>query len=167
MNPNKRCILAFVECGAEGEGALRTIVAVIKIENETDVKTLAEKYIEPGSLIYTDTHNCYGALGPPLYHVEKVNHAEEYCRDDGVNNNQAESFFIRVRNMFRHIHHCHPKFLLSYANEIAWRQDHRRKSFYDQFEAMVRCSLQTGQSRNWAKYWQGNRVTEDCLFVAG
>jgi hypothetical protein len=99
--------------------------------------------------------------------VKQVNHAEAYCDDEGVNENQAESFFNRLRKLFEHIRKCAPKFLLHYANEIAWREDHRRQSFYYQFEMMLKCCLKTGQSKNWSKYWQGNRITEDCLFFAG
>lgn len=166
MNPNKRCVLTMRECGEKGQGALRTIVSVIKYENETEVRSLVAKYVKPGSLIYSDNHSCYTSLGS-AYTVKQVNHAEEYSSDDGVNENQAESFFNRLRNLFGQIHKCHPKLLLYYANEIAWREDHRRKSFYWQFETMVKCCLKTGQSRNWSKYWQGNRITKDCLYVAG
>lgn len=166
LNPNKRAVLAIRQRGLAGQGACRTIVTVIKNENERDVLALAKKYIEPNTTIYTDNHSCYTSLAS-YYTVKQVNHAEEYSSDDGVNENQAESLFARIRKLFSHIHKCAPKFLIYYANEIAWRDDNRRQPFYWQFTEILKKCLQTGQSRLWSKYWQGNRVTEDCLFTAG
>ncbi|MDP3088527.1 MAG: IS1595 family transposase [Methylotenera sp.] len=165
LNPNKRAVLAIRQRGLPGQGAKRTIVTVIKNENEREVFALAKKYIEPDTTIYTDNHSCYTSLASD-YTVKQVNHAEEYSSDEGVNENQAESVFARMRKQFSHIHKCDPKFLIYYVNEIAWRDDNRRQSFYWQLLELVKKCLQTGQSRLWSKYWQGNRVTEDCLFVA-
>ena len=165
LNPNKRAVLAIRQRGLPGQGAIRTIVTVIKKENERDVAALAKKYIEPGATIYTDNHSCYTSLASE-YILKQVNHAEAYSTPEGVNENQAESVFARMRKQFSHIHKCAPKHLIYYVNEIAWRDDNRRQSFYWQFSEMLKKCLQTGQSKLWSKYWQGNRVTEDCLFAA-
>lgn len=165
LNPNKRAIFAIRERGLPGAGASRTILEVIKHENDRDVLALVLKYVTPGSIIYTDEHPCYAALSA-YYDVRQVNHAEEFCADDGTNENQAESLFARMRKQFAHIHKCDPKFLLYYGNEIAWRDDNRRKSFYWQFEDVLKKCLSTGQSKSWAKYWQGNRITKDTLYDA-
>jgi len=84
MNPNKRAVLVFRQRNSIGLGAIRTIVEVIKVENDVDVLALVQRYVELGSTIYTDDHMCYTQLGA-WYHLEQVNHKEEYCRDDGVN----------------------------------------------------------------------------------
>lgn len=165
LNPNKRAVLAIRQRGLSGQGAHRTIVTVIKNENERDVFALAKKYIEPSTTIFTDNHSCYASL-TAHYTVKQVNHAEEYSSDEGVNENQAESIFARMRKLFSHIHKGDPKFLIYYANEIAWRDDNRFQSFYWQFTELLKKCLQTGPSRLWSKYWQGNRITEDCVFVA-
>jgi len=164
LNPNKRAVLAMRQRGLPGQGASRTIVTVIKNENEQDVSALSTKFIKPNAIIYTDNHTCYASLATS-YTVKQVNHAEEYSTDDGVNENQAESLFARMRKQFSHVHKCDPKFLIYYVNEIAWRDDNRRQSFYWQFLELVKKCLQSGQSRLWSKYWQGNRIKEDCLFV--
>ncbi|MDP3210611.1 IS1595 family transposase [Methylotenera sp.] len=164
LNPNKRCVLVIRERGLAGTGAKRSITTVIKVENEKDALALAKKYIVPKATIYTDNHNSYGILAAE-YDLKKINHDEAYSHD-GVNENQAESFFNRLRKLKSNIHKCDPRFLNVYANEIVWREDNRRVSFYDQFTDILKKCLQTGQSRLWSKYWQGNRVTEDCLFSA-
>ena len=165
LNPNKRAVLVMRQRGKPEHGATRSIVNVIKKENERDVLALSKKYIKPGSTIYTDSHTCYTPLASD-YILKQVNHAEAYSSPEGVNENQAESIFSRLRSLYSHIHKADPKFLIYYANEIAWREDNRRQSFYWQFLDILKKCLQTGQSRLWAKYWQGNRVTKDCLFAA-
>lgn len=165
LNPNKRCVIAMRQRGEPGKGAKRTIITVIKSENDQDVLALTTKYVVPGTIVYTDSHNCYGVLAG-RYNLKQVNHDEAYSDLDGVNENQAESFFFRLRKLFSHIHKNDPKLLELYANEIVWREDNRRVSFYDQFIDVLKKCLHTGQSRLWSKYWQGNRVTEDCLFSA-
>lgn len=164
LNPNKRCVLAMRQRGEPGKGANRTIISVIKTENERDVLSLAKKYIKPNSAIFTDSHTCYTSLATN-YTLKQINHDEAYSDLDGVNENQAESFFARLRKLFSNIHKCDPKFLGLYANEMAWREDNRRKSFYDQFVEILNKCLHTGQSKLWSKYWQGKRVTDDCLLV--
>lgn len=166
MNPNKRAVLVIRQRGAKDQGAVRTMVFVIKQENERDVWALVNKYVVPGSTIYADEHSCYVGLAS-RYNLKQVNHQEEYSADDGTNENQAESFFARNRKLFGHIHKCDPKYLLYYANEMAWREDNRRKSFTYQFNYLLKISLSTGQSRYWSKYWQGNHLIEDTLFRAG
>ena len=165
LNPNKRAVLGIRQRGEPGAGATRTIVEVIKKENDVDVQALVEKYVEPHSTIFTDEHSCYAALSGN-YDIKQVNHAEEYSSPEGVNENQVESLFARMRKQFAHIHKCNPNLLLFYANEIAWRDDNRRQSFSWQFETLIKKCMTTGQSRNWAKYWQKNRFTEETLFKA-
>ena len=166
MNPNKRATFVMRQRGEPGQGAVRTIVEVIKAENERDVTALVKKYVERGTTIFADEHPCYAALAA-RYHVKQVNHAEEYSADDGTNQNQAESFFNRERRLFSRIHKCAPKYLKFYANEIAWREDNRRKTFKWLFEDLLKKCLSVGQSKYWSKYWTGNHLAEDTLFIAG
>lgn len=167
MNPMKRAILVMRERGAPGQGAARTIVEVIKKENERDVMALSKMYIQLGTTIYTDEHSCYSALAT-RYLVKQVNHQESYSGPDGVNENQAESFFSRMRRLIiGQIHKCEGKYLTFYAHEVAWRENMRRTSSFDQFNDLMDKCLRAGQSKYWSKYWQGNHLEEDTLFAAG
>lgn len=167
LNPMKRAILAMRERGEPGKGAKRTIVEVIKQENERDVSALVKRHVEIGTTIFSDEHTCYTAL-VARHPVKQVNHAEEYSTDDGVNENQAESFFSRMRRMIiGQIHKCAGKYLVFYANEIAWREDNRRESSLFQFNDLIGKCLHSRQSKNWSKYWQGNHLEVDTLFAAG
>ena len=51
-------------------------------------------------------------------------------------------------------------YLIFYANEIAWREDNRRKSVKEKFEQLLKCCLNTLPSRDFTGYWQGNKKPE-------
>lgn len=89
------------------------------------------------------------------YEHQVVNHSKEYQSKDGANENQAESYFARFRRMVMgQIHKLGPENLEAYANEAAFREDHRRESNGMFARAVLGKCLAAGQSRKWAKYWQ-------------
>ena len=62
------------------------------------------------------------------FDARRINHSVAFS-DDGVCTNQAESFFSRLRRSELGVHHhFSAQYLHQYANEMAWREDHRRKS---------------------------------------
>lgn len=168
-NQNKlRCIVLVIRqrypAQDEGEeGAMRTRVFVLKSENENDIRAVVEANVKRGSRIFTDEASGYASLGA-LYPHEVVCHEAEYQSDTGANQNQAESFFSRLRRMLMgQIHQYVRKHLDVYANEIAFREDWRRKSNRTfVMDALQKC-LQCPRSRDWAKYWQGNNRKHDSV----
>lgn len=62
------------------------------------------------------------------------NHSKMYSGGNGVHQNQAESYFSRLRRLFDgQVHNCRRKYFRVYVNEIAWREDLRRRSSTDQY----------------------------------
>ena len=59
------------------------------------------------------------------YATKRINHSEAYSWN-GACTNQAESFLARLRRMVmgQH-HHVSPQYLYQFANEAAWKEDHR------------------------------------------
>jgi hypothetical protein len=51
-------------------------------------------------------------------------------------------------------HHIVGPYLRSYADEMAWREDHRRVSNGEQFGLLTRAALAAPVSRQWKGYWQ-------------
>ena len=167
LNPMKRSILVMRERGEAGEGSRRTIIEVIKKENEKDILALTKKYVHPGVTIFADEHPGYTGLAS-RHPVRQVNHQEEYSADDGTNENQAESYFSRMRRlMIGQIHKCNPKYLIFYGQEIAWREDTRRQSCSSLFEDLMKRCLSIRPSKMWGNYWQGNHLQGDTLFISG
>jgi hypothetical protein len=78
----------------------------------------------------------------------------EYKAEDGANVNQAESYFSR----------CGAPRLASIiglavnistnTNEMAWREDHRRKPNGTNWRLATSAALVLAKSRVWCGYWQ-------------
>lgn len=154
----RRCVLAIREMAKDGEkGAGRTIIAVVPAESAKAVTPIIYSSVQRGSTVMTDSSNAYASLIVDFEH-RVVNHSKEYSTPDGVNNNQAESFFSRLRRgeygVFRAMR---PDYLLDYCMEMAWREDMRRKSIATKArDIMTRIRL-VGPSASFCGYYQGNR----------
>ncbi|OOH87234.1 DDE transposase [Pasteurellaceae bacterium 15-036681] len=163
---DKACVLVFRQRAANQEiikGADRSIVALIKEENAQDVLTLTQRLVKQGSTICTDENVAYDNL-VFQYDLWRVNHSQEYYSIDGITNNLAESFFARFRRMVMGIHHkMSNKYMLYYANEIAWREDGRRKTDNVKFNDLLQRCLKVKPSRDFTGYWQGNKKGDAIL----
>lgn len=164
-HPNRRIVMVLREISpVRGEGATRTIVEVVPSESEAYVTPLARKYIKKGSIVHTDESNAFSRLAIAYEHFT-VNHSVEFSTDDGVNENQAESFFARCRRLvWGQIHRMAPKYMLDYVNEMAWREDTRRMGPRAQVGLLLGAALQQGQSRWWRGYWQGHHRPGELMF---
>jgi transposase-like protein len=157
QNPDKRCILAMRERGAEG----RTLTFVVKTENQADVTKLAKRFIQKGTNIFADECPAYNPLHG-LFPTFRVNHSIEYKAKDGANTNQAESFFSRFRRMqIGQNHRFGLGYLSNYANEAAYREDNRRMSNGAMFKDILGKCAAVRPSRDFCGYWQGNKRREE------
>lgn len=146
-------------------GATRTIVAVYRSENKTDIEALVHKHVAKNSTIRSDELSAYGNLKYQGYGHETVNHSKEFSTDKGVNQNQAESFFSRMRRAFIGIYHrITPRYMLDYSAEIAWREDVRRHRTTNQLQMLVRCVFSSGVSPDWFNYCRGNKRKVELMF---
>lgn len=95
-------------------------------ESREFAQELAKRYVKRGAHIMIDEHPAYGMFMAKYEH-ETVNHSIEFSTDEGMSNNQAESFFSRMRRMVAgQVHRITPKYMLDYVTEVAWREDVRR-----------------------------------------
>jgi hypothetical protein len=51
-------------------------------------------------------------------------------------------------------HRISGPYLHQYANEMAWREDHRREPNGLQYRQIIGASLHHPKSETWAGYWQ-------------
>lgn len=165
LHPNRR-ILMVGRSVEPGVGGVRSVVASVTSETASNVVPFVRRHVEKGSKLHTDESPAYTDLGLQFDH-RSVNHTTEFQTDDGVDNNQAESFFTRFRRMyFGQLHRMEPKYLIEYASEIAWREDTRRESALAMLEGMLRVTLRTGESAFWRGYHQGHHRAGEILFPA-
>ncbi|MGO0790446.1 transposase [Herbaspirillum seropedicae] len=121
-------------------GAIRTITCVLKAESAEEVVRAVQKYVATGTCIETDDGRAFLALKNLGYQHQTVRHSVEYSTEDGVNNNQAEALFSRLRRAEYGVYHgMRLQYLAFYAVEFGWRDDNRKKSLKEKFRSLLRC----------------------------
>ena len=120
---------------------------------EADAVATLRQRIATGSIVHADEAGAWDALHAH-FEMRRINHSVAFSLD-GACTNQAESFFSRLRRaeMGQH-HHISGKYLLSYALEMAWREDNRRQSNGALHVAAMGAALGHPVSRVWKGYWQ-------------
>lgn len=147
FNPNgkRQVVIAMRERGG------RTLTAVAKREADGVASTKAN--VAAGATVYADEASHWDKLAAN-FPIKRINHSKAYSQD-GVNTNQAESFFSRIRRAEIGIHHhIAGKYLSAYATEMAWREDARRVSNGNQFTMIVSAAAIAPKSAVWCGYWQ-------------
>ena len=167
--PNRRIVMVFREVSrTKGEGGRRTLTAVIHRETAAEIQALTKKWVKKGSTIWTDECPSYGSLKLMDYEHDVVNHQVEFSTDDGVNENQAESYFSRLRRAeFGIYHRITPKYMDLYAAEAAWREDCRRKNTAEQLCDLGSRLMRAGLSKEWRNYCRGPARKDENLFYIG
>jgi hypothetical protein len=109
--------------------------------------------VAPGSVVHADEAGAWDRLYAH-YDMMRINHSVAFSLE-GACTNQAESYFARLRRaeMGQH-HHISGKYLLAYAQEMAWREDNRRQPNGSLHEMATGAALTHPVSRVWAGYWQ-------------
>ncbi len=146
-------------------GAKRSHVFVTYSESQPVVKDFSNRFIVRESRINTDESTAYESLLLD-YDLRTVNHKEEYRSDLGITNNQAESFFSRFKRMYYgHVHKMSNLYLLNYANEIAYREDNRRKANgWQSQDILGKCLTTTNENNEWCGYWQRKIVHQEVIW---
>jgi transposase-like protein len=140
------------------QGATRTITAVLRSENKESVIPVIHRCVAKHAVIQSDDGKAFSSLSA-WYDHQVVRHSAEYCTDAGVNNNQSESFFSRMRRAeYGTYHGMRPQYLAFYAAEIAWREDSRRMSLRRKFDDLFRRIFECDISKAWRGYIQGRRL---------
>lgn len=129
----------------------KTLTGVFKAEG--DSLDMIESRVGPRSTVYADEASHWDALHG-RFAARRINHSIAYS-DEGACTNQAESFFSRLRRAEIGIHHhISGRYLHSYANEMAWREDTRRLPNGTLYGLVVKAAMHHPVSVNWKGYWQ-------------
>jgi transposase-like protein len=166
-HPNRRIVMIMREHNSKGRGAGRSVVEICPSETAPYIDGLVKKWVEVGSTVRTGELPAYKNLPEIFYKRESVNHSIEFSTNDGVNENQAESFFSRFRRAQKGVYHrITPRYMHDYANEMVWREDVRREAPGSQLRILVRRVFYAGRSEDWRGYCQKNSRQEERLFMA-
>lgn len=146
-----------------GLGANRTISVSMTDDKTEKVTELIRRFVAPSATIWTDGGREFSRLSAYFDH-QAVIHAEEYMREDGVNNNQAESYFSRFRRSEFGVHHgMRPQYLAFYASEFAWREDVRKMTLKTKYLDLMAKVFSSGLSKAWRGYCQGYQLNYEYL----
>lgn len=121
-------------------------------DDEGDAMREIPQRVASGSTVYADEASCWDALHAK-FDTRRINHSVAFS-DEGACTNQAESYFSRLRRAEIGTHHRISTHLAAYANEMAWREDHRRVPNGTQYLLMAGAALGHPVSRQWKGYWQ-------------
>lgn len=123
------------------------------VANEGDACPIVRDRVGTLATIYADEGTGWDALHEG-WDTKRVNHSVAFM-DEGVETNMAESYFSRLRRaeIGTH-HHIAGPYLAAYANEMAWREDHRRVDNGRQAALVAGAAMRNRQSRSWTGYWQ-------------
>jgi transposase-like protein len=157
---NRRIVLALRQIGEKpGDGGVRTITCILKAETPNEVIQAVKRYVAPGTVIHTDDGKAFSSLNSLGYKHKTVRHSVEYSTDDGVNNNQAEAFFSRLRRAeYGTYHGMRPQYLAFYAAEFGWRDDIRKETMKAKFTSLLGRVLGADISFAFRGYCQGRRL---------
>ena len=113
--------------------------------------------IAPGTVVNADEAGSWDGLHGK-YEMRRINHQEAYSTD-GACTNSAEEYFSRLRRAeIGHHHHIAGTYLLRYAQEASWREDHRRSSNGDQVHGVAGLAMRRKPSVDFSGYWQRHKA---------
>jgi transposase-like protein len=124
--------------------------------SEAEALSFIRTRIAPRTTLYADEAAAWNDLHA-RFTMHRINHQEAYSLGgpDEINTNAAESFFSRMRRgEIGHHHHVAGPYLIRFAQEAAFRENHRRDRNGDQVDRIVALSMKHRPSTDFAGYWQ-------------
>lgn len=126
---------------------------------EADALNFIRRNVPVGTELYADEAGGWNALHA-RYTLHRINHQEAYSLLDEAqtHTNNAEGFFSRMRRAeIGHHHHIAGPYLLRFAQEAAWREDHKREANGSQVDRIVALAMGNKPSVDFCGYWQRGR----------
>jgi transposase-like protein len=144
----RKVVVVIRERGAEG----KTLPGVFA--TEADALAFIARQVPRGTELYADEASSWNALHA-RYELHRINHQEAYSLRGEVYTNNAESFFSRMRRgEIGHHHHIAGPYLIRFAQEAAWREDHRKEPNGFQVDRLVGLAMHNKPSLDFCGYWQ-------------
>jgi len=145
QNGKRRCVVVMRQRGGQ--------TASVVVKHEAEAVAIIRRRVARGSIVHADEARAWDDLHAS-FEMKRIDHSQAYSAN-GACTNQAESYFSRLRRaeIGQH-HHIAGPHLGQYAGEMAWREDMRRKTTGEQFNAFGRLTLGNPPSRPWTGYWQ-------------
>src|SRR3954467_13605265 len=139
----RQVVVVIRERALSGTSLGGTLPAVF--ESEDAAASFIKARVDRASTVHADESSAWNALNA-RFNTRRINHSVEYATDEACTN-QAESYFARFRRAeIGQYHHVSGPYLLRYAQEASWKEDHRRDSNGVQFRIVVVLVTRSGPS---------------------
>ena len=159
---------------SQNQSGKRKVVVIIRERNgnslpavfRTEGQALGfiKARVAKGTVVNADEASSWDGLHAH-FEMKRINHQEAYSLD-GACTNWAEEYFSRLRRAEAgHHHHIAGAYLLRYAQEASWREDHRRMSNGDQVHAVAGLAMHKKTSPDFVGYWQRSNGTSQIQSV--
>ncbi len=147
QNGKRQCVVIIRE--RDGQ----TLPAVFRSEGEA--LSFIRNRVAPGTELMADESAAWNDLHG-RYAMKRINHQEAYSLA-GACTNGAEEFFSRMRRAeIGHHHHIAGTYLIRYAQEASWREDHRRVDNGRQVQSIAALAMKNRPSVDFCGYWHRN-----------
>src|SRR5229473_7350641 len=145
----RKVVVVIRERGENG----RTLPGVFR--SEAEALNFIRRSVPANTTLYADEAGSWNDLHA-RYTLHRINHQEAYSIPaQQIYTNNAESYFSRMRRAeIGHHHHVAGPYLIRFAQEAAWREDHRRDRNGDQVDRIVALSMHSKPSVDFCGYWQ-------------
>jgi transposase-like protein len=146
QNGKRKVIVVLRERGG------RTLPAVFK--SESAALGFIVNRVAPETRLMADEAAGWNELHG-RFDMARIDHSSLYSDGKGTYTNGAEGYFSRIRRAeLGHYHHVAGDYLVRYAQESAWREDHRRVDNGTQVKAVATLAMGAKTSVDWCGYWQ-------------
>jgi transposase-like protein len=123
-------------------------------ESEVAALNFIRTRIARGTEVYADEGSAWNELHA-RFTMHRINHQEAYSLGDDIYTNNAESFFSRMRRAeIGHHHHLAGPYLIRFAQEASWREDHRKDHNGLQVDRVAMLAMRNKPSVDFCGYWQ-------------
>jgi transposase-like protein len=148
---------------AENQSGKRKVVVIMRerggcalpqvFASEDEAVSFIRSRIDKGTVVHADESPAWNSLHAK-FPMKRVNHQEGFSIA-GACTNGAESFFSRMRRgELGHHHHIAGVYFVRYAQEAAWRENHRRVSNGEQTHGVIELAMGLRPSVDFCGYWQ-------------
>jgi hypothetical protein len=157
----------------QNQSGKRKVVVVIRergggtlpgvFRSEGEALNFIRRQVPRGTTLYADEAGSWNDLHA-RYELHRINHQEAYSLggEHDINTNAAEGFFSRMRRgEIGHHHHVAGPYLIRFAQEAAWREDHRRDPNGSQVDRVVALAMRGKPSIDFCGYWQRHQIASE------
>jgi transposase-like protein len=150
----RQVVVVIRERALSGTSLGGTLPAVFASEDAA--ASFIRARVDRASTVHADEAPAWNALHA-RFDTRRINHSVEYANDEACTN-QAESYFARLRRgEMGHHHRISGVYLVRYAREASWKEDHRRDSNGLQLRTVLVLVTRNGPSVDFCGYWQRSR----------